>query len=234
MTPILRAFGFAAALAVLFLATGCPVPLGIADGCSRDEQCDDGFFCNGAESCLLVFCWPGTPPCPLSEGCDLCDEDADACHSACTDDADCDDGLFCSGRETCDSCLCVAGPPVSCPPGHACDEATGSCAEPGCDSDVQCDDGKFCNGVETCENGACVPGDPAPCGTYEGCDQCVEEPGGFSCNDPCTEDADCGGTEGCVVNWCDCGFCRWVLQECPDGLTCDAHTGLCVTSGTEP
>ncbi|RJP38613.1 MAG: hypothetical protein C4547_04350 [Phycisphaerales bacterium] len=48
---------------------GCLAP------CVSDEECDDGAFCNGQETCDGCSCLTGTPPCP--EG--ACDEEADAC-----------------------------------------------------------------------------------------------------------------------------------------------------------
>ena len=50
----------------------------ICGGCTVDPDCDDGTFCNGAETCDVGtgVCQPGTPPA-------------------------CDDGAFCNGAETC-------------------------------------------------------------------------------------------------------------------------------------
>jgi len=38
--------------------------------CTDDAQCDDGVFCNGAETCYYCRCAPGCPPC------DDCDEES--------------------------------------------------------------------------------------------------------------------------------------------------------------
>lgn len=43
--------------------------------CDVDEDCDDGQFCTGTESCVGGFCQTTGNPC----GTDFCDEDADAC-----------------------------------------------------------------------------------------------------------------------------------------------------------
>ncbi|MCZ6649767.1 MAG: hypothetical protein O7D35_03795, partial [Acidobacteria bacterium] len=46
-------------------------------GCAVDPDCDDGLFCNGAETCLATVCQPGTPPVVEDGiGCtdDICDE----------------------------------------------------------------------------------------------------------------------------------------------------------------
>jgi len=50
--------------------------------CATDADCDDGLFCNGAETCdPLGACRPGTPPCADADPCTTitCDETADAC-----------------------------------------------------------------------------------------------------------------------------------------------------------
>ena len=62
-------------------------------GCSSDPECDDGLFCNGAETCVGGSCQGGSDPCP-GEG---CDEGSDQCVSctllppgaSCTDDTEC-------------------------------------------------------------------------------------------------------------------------------------------------
>jgi hypothetical protein len=50
--------------------------------CTYDDQCQNGLFCDGAETCTSGACQPGTPiqcndhdPCTL----DSCDEEAAAC-----------------------------------------------------------------------------------------------------------------------------------------------------------
>lgn len=41
-----------------------------------DAACDDGLYCNGAETCSSAGCVTGTPPCLETE---ICDEDTDTC-----------------------------------------------------------------------------------------------------------------------------------------------------------
>jgi len=53
--------------------------------CECDEQCDDGLYCNGAETCFFGFCEAGTPPCASTVN---CDERNDACGLAVEDVAD--------------------------------------------------------------------------------------------------------------------------------------------------
>ncbi len=51
--------------------------------CSIDADCDDGLFCNGAETCSGGSCLPGTAVCTAS--CEYCDETASACAWCATD-----------------------------------------------------------------------------------------------------------------------------------------------------
>ncbi|NNJ63959.1 MAG: hypothetical protein HKP16_00215, partial [Xanthomonadales bacterium] len=84
--------------------------------CTVDADCDNGLYCDGAETCNAGTCEAGTPPV-------------------------CDDGLFCNGTETCnegtDSCDPGASP---CP--DLCDEVDDICI--GC-GDGTCDPGEDCN-----------------------------------------------------------------------------------------
>ncbi|UCG16211.1 MAG: hypothetical protein JSV19_13045 [Phycisphaerales bacterium] len=43
--------------------------------CTSDAECDDGLFCNGAETCVDGVCQPGVDPCPDQD----CDEENDEC-----------------------------------------------------------------------------------------------------------------------------------------------------------
>ncbi len=45
------------------------------ESCLIDAHCDDGLFCNGAETCSAGACFPGSAPCPNQP----CDETGDAC-----------------------------------------------------------------------------------------------------------------------------------------------------------
>jgi hypothetical protein len=57
-------------------------------GCTTNPDCDDGLWCNGAETCVTGNCQSGTPPnCDDGVACttDSCNEAADACeHTSCT------------------------------------------------------------------------------------------------------------------------------------------------------
>lgn len=158
-----------------------PEPVGLSGGgsvppepeCTIDANCDDGIFCNGAETCIAESCQAGNDPCPGQ----LCDEANDACVD-CLIDGNCDDGLFCNGAETCVAGSCQAGNDPC--PGQSCDEANDACVD--CLVDGDCDDGLFCTGVETCVAGACVAGtDPCP---WQQCNEAVDVCEGLLCDGP--------------------------------------------------
>ena len=107
-------------------------------------NCDDGLFCNGAETCQDGECVDGSDPCiDLAH----CDEVNDVCLE-CISDAECDDGNPCTQD------LCVAN----------------VCTFPDEPDGTACPDGLFCNGDETCTGGTC--GDNAdPCIDLAHCDE---------------------------------------------------------------
>ena len=140
------------------------------DNVTNDGNCDNGLFCDGAETCDAVNgCQAGTAPnCDDGVSCtdDSCNEGTDSCDNV-TNDSNCDDGLFCNGSETCDAvngCQVASDP---CAP-FGCDEAGDVCLE--CNVNADCDDGLFCNGVETCNAGTCQAG-TAPCTGGQTCDE---------------------------------------------------------------
>ncbi len=219
-------------------AGGC-----VAGGCSEDADCDDGQWCNGAESCVEGACQAGTAPeCDDGVDCtvDSCDEEADACAhqpdhdrcaagelcdpeqgctaAPCDQDADCDDGLWCNGAETCVDGACQAGSAPDCDDGvpctvDGCDEEADACSHS--PDDAVCDDGLWCNGAETCDAGA-----GCQAGTAPDCDD------GVACTvDGCDEEADaCSHSPDDAV--CDDGL--W----CNGAETCDAGAGC--QAGTAP
>jgi cysteine-rich repeat protein len=96
---------------------GCDEDADAVRNVASDALCDDGAFCNGAETCdALSGCLPGTPP-AIDDGVactvDGCDEDADAVRNA-PDDALCDDADPCTA-ERCDAELgCTSEPVAGC------------------------------------------------------------------------------------------------------------------------
>lgn len=196
-----------------------------------DVSCDDGVFCNGAETCSPnLGCQAGAPP-TVDDGVactvDSCDEDADRVVNA-PDHGSCADALFCNGEEVCD-------PVADCQPGEpagdgigcttdVCDEATQTIVSTPDDSN--CDDGLFCNGAEQCDAAAdCVAGTPPGDGIG------------------CTDDM-CDETTDTVMsipndNYCDDGDACTTTDVCNPVLDCvhiadvDPVCGTCENCGFE-
>jgi hypothetical protein len=225
-----------------------------ADACDHlpdHGDCDDGMFCNGAETCSASGCQPGSSVnCNDGVACtaDMCSEDNDACVNL-DDDTACDDGLFCNGSENCTPAGCQPGNDPC--PGNFCDEAGNHCVD--CLTNTDCGDGLFCNGAETCNTatGACQAGaNPCPgemCNeTSNACVECLIDANcsdGLFCNgvEDCAAGACVPGSPPCAGQMCNessdtCAECL-VDADCDDGLFCngaeDCAAGACA-AGTPP
>ena len=200
-----------------------------AGECSVDPDCDDGLFCNGAETCVSGSCQAGTPvSCGDGVSCtdDSCNEGTDSCDNA-TNQGLCDNGLFCDGSETCDAVLdCQPGTAPNCDDGvgctvDSCNEASDSCDNGANDS--LCDNGLFCDGSEICSPVLdCQAGIPVNCDDGVGCtvDSCNE--GTDSCDNVtndglCDNGLFCDGPETCdALADCQPG----AAPNCDDGVGC--------------
>jgi len=138
-------------------------------GCTSNPECDDGLFCNGAETCVSNQCQAGTAPnCSDGVACttDTCNEGTDSCDHTPNNGA-CSDGLFCNGSETCHITLgCQAGTAPNCDDSIACtadscNEGTDTCDH--VPNNGLCSDGLFCNGAEVCNVGTGCGDGPDPC-----------------------------------------------------------------------
>jgi len=193
--------------------------------CTEDADCDDGLFCNGAETCDTGTgeCQWADIACPddgvYCNGVEGCDEETDACTASRIPECG-DDNVFCNGDDFCDEEIddCGhTGNPCSvddlyCNGFEQCDELNNQCleGEPPCEED----DGLWCNGDEFCnedDNRCGHVGNPCPEGETcdEQSDQCIapEDPG----DDDITtdiptdeEDEDEGWPDGKVTGGC-CG-----------------------------
>jgi len=193
-----------------------------ASGCvfsNNAAPCDDGIFCNGADTCAAGACAAhGGDPCAGGGECaDACDEGADVCFAAaataCTDDGN----------------LCTD---------DVCDGA-GACSHPS--NAAPCEDGVFCNGTDTCASGACSLHDGDPCaGTGQLCDEVAETcivPECTSPSDPACDDGNACTDDSCnVVD----GTCQHAnnTASCDDGVFCNGTdtcaSGACSVHGGDP
>ena len=201
----------------------------IADTCSNtpnDSDCDDGLFCNGAETCHAAFgCREGSDPCVDGVGCtdDVCDELLDTCANT-PNDANCDDGRFCNGAESCDFLLgCVGGP-------QPCDDGV-ACTDDFCDDDLDtctnlsrdglCDDGLFCNGREKCDSeigcqSALPACDDGVLCTDDSCDEGTDSCTNIEIDAECSDGLFCNGEESCHSVF----GCQDEADPCVDGIGC--------------
>jgi cysteine-rich repeat protein len=165
-----------------------------------DTACDDGLFCNGAETCdATQDCQAGTPvDCDDADICtdDSCDEATDSC-----------DNIFDPGNDpSCAAGTCGNGQVEA---GEECDDGNtldGDCCSSTCQFEPigsTCDDGLFCTVDEACDGaGTCGGGNPRDCSDGVGCtadtcnettDTCVNLPTDAVCDDGVF----CNGMEIC-------------------------------------
>lgn len=113
---------------------------GVCEHIANALSCDDGVFCNGADTCARGGCVVHA-----GAACDakkLCDENKDRC-AQCIDASQCpQDTSYCNGNEYCalDGTCGHAGSPCQGATPH-CVESSKSCV--GCLTDADCDDGNF-------------------------------------------------------------------------------------------
>lgn len=127
------------------------------------QACDDGLFCNGADTCDGggMCATHAGDPCPAPGGdadCNQsCDEGVDMCTAYDGDGAACDDGLFCNGPDSClgGTCSTSVGDPCPGPDNdpncnESCDETADACT-------AYDGDGAACmQGMSTmCSGGTC-------------------------------------------------------------------------------
>lgn len=191
--------------------------------CTRDEDCDDGLFCNGEEICAgsgeFFSCQTGAPP-------------------------NCDDGIYCT-RDYCneETDQCTHEPLDSrCDPGEICDPVYG-CVDQSrrCTDDSDCDNGLFCDGQEYCEGNICWRGAPPDCSDEilctmdlcdEGQDRCISLPNDADCNDGlfCNGEEICDPVNGDPETGCLTGI---NIPSCNDGDDCTSdicseEAGRCI------
>lgn len=115
--------------------------------CTTNADCDDGLFCNGAETCSGGSCVSGTAvDCNDGNACttDSCSESTQSCsNSAVANGTSCADNDVCNGAETCQFGTCTSGSPLVCQPDETCDSQNGCVGQclgrnASCTSNSQC------------------------------------------------------------------------------------------------
>jgi cysteine-rich repeat protein len=224
---------------------GCTVDTCEANACSNvpdDASCDNGLYCDGAETCDPVSdCRTGSPVVCSPDGdvCtdDICDEETDACY------------VFDPGNPGCVPC---GNGFLN--PGEACDDgntADGDCCSSACGFEAAgapCDDGQFCTVSDSCDGAGSCDSIPNDCDDgeictddfcNEGVDVCVnifdgdndpdcgtcgngEIDAGEDCDDGNLVDGDCCSA-GCLFEAAG--------SSCDDGLFCTSESA-CDDAGT--
>ncbi len=175
-------------------------------------SCDNGLFCDGAESCdVLLGCQAGTPP-SVDDGvactADSCDEATDSIvHTP--NHGSCDNSLFCDGAETCDVLLgCQPGTPPSTDDGvsctaDSCDEATDAVVHSpnhgSCDNALYCDGTESCDALLGCQAGTPPAVDDGVACTIDSCDEATDSSVHTPNHGSCDNALYCDGTESCDV-----------------------------------
>jgi hypothetical protein len=217
----------------------------------NNARCDDGTFCNGAETCnIMLGRCVAAPPVSCDDGnactADRCDEASRSCVSVGTEDADGDGfpSARCGGSD-CDDTnprvnprmleICGDGVDNNCDGRSDCADprcaggpGCGPCTPTGPEGDpASCRDGRDndCNGLVDCAEPRCMP--------FCGCVPTGGENTDFACRDG--RDNDCDGALDCADTECrmvpGCVMCIPTGPEgdpvsCRDGRDNDCNGAL--------
>lgn len=186
--------------------------VGEGDDCGND--CDDGWFCTGSETCFDGVCVSSGDPCT---GVGPCIEERDTC-GECYRDSECDDGAYCNGAEVCSSGLCVAGT-AFCGEQQVCDEDADAC-NAACNDAGDCNDGDPCT-TDSCVNGVCQ----STTGMCDAVPACIDD-------SECDDGLFCNGVESCDVA---IGNCVQGIRPCNDneGMGCEDLAGIATEACVE-
>jgi hypothetical protein len=188
---------------------------------TNGSTCNDGLFCNGADSCQSGACTAHAgDPCSGADGdgncSESCSESNDSCTAADMNGSACSDGQFCNGADTCQAGTCSAHAGDPCPGADAdgncaesCSEANDACSAADANGSP-CVDGLFCNGADTCQSGACSTHAGNPCPGADGdvdcsetCNESADHCDGADANGTaCNDGLECNGTDSCLAGGC--------------------------------
>ena len=206
------------------VSTEVPV---IPPGCAADDECDNGLFCDGTETCNAGVCIPGTPE---TDGTNC----GDAGDGQCDLQDTCDGAGTCVNRVAAENANCGSAGDGQCDLQDTCDDAgicqdnlaagntnCGSAGDGQCDLQDTCDDAGSCDDNIAAENANCGSAGDGQCDLQDTCDDAG------SCDDNiAAENANCGSAGD---GQCD-------LQDtCDDAGSCDdnlvAENGDCGNAG---
>ncbi len=196
------------------------------------SPCNDGHFCNGADTCNSGTCGAHTGnPCPGADGDSDCSETCNEAAGNCTTNdpngSSCDDGNPDTANDQCTNGICGGAQDLctgktctaldQCHNPGTCDPGTGNCSNPTKSNGTACNDSQFCNGADTCTSGSCSQhaGDPCP-----GPD------GDADCSETCNEVADDCSIDDPNGSLCDDGNPDTTNDHCTNG-NCGSNADLC-------
>ncbi|UCG17489.1 MAG: hypothetical protein JSV19_05550, partial [Phycisphaerales bacterium] len=180
---------------------------------TNTDPCDDGLFCNGADTCSGGTCsqHAGDPCVGGSECADACNETANNCYdpagTVCTDD-----GNVCTDNECDGSGACIA-----------------------INNTAPCDDADACTVGGVCSNGICVGGPPPDCSTAgDQCNSASCDPLGSEGNcdilTPINEGLPCDDGDVCLIGeTCQSGTCAGGI-----GPDCSTAGDQCNSASCDP
>jgi hypothetical protein len=184
--------------------------------CTVDADCDDGAFCNGAETCNTGTgtCQAGSDPCPGDD----CNEGSDVCVAVV-----CNNNGVCESGEDCNNCAndCISGSTSGAVCGNGICEAGNG--ENGVNCSADCNSrlgGKPSNRFSCGLNDGYSPNGCGDSRCVTGGFQCTEVP--VSSDSFCCGDTTCEGAEDSFTCEIDCG----APPFCGDG-TCDPGEDKC-------
>lgn len=186
---------------------------------NNSGSCNDGLYCNGADTCSGGSCSiHAGNPCPPLDGdgncSESCRESEDNCTAPDPNGSPCNDGLFCNGTDSCSSGSCSAhsGNPCPGPDGDAdctetCLESSDSCTASDPNGSV-CNDGNAQTSGDVCSSGTCA-GTLIPVNCDDGNPCTVDTVNGTTCahtaasfGTPCNDNLFCNGTDSCNNGAC--------------------------------
>jgi predicted ribosomally synthesized peptide with SipW-like signal peptide len=150
------------------LDNDCDGNIDCADADCNGQACDDGLYCNGADTCSAGACAGHTGnPCPGPDGdsdCrESCNEASDNCTAFDPIGSFCDDGLYCTGINSCNVAGNCAGSGNPCPGPDGDSDCSESCNETADNCTANDQEGASCllpppfNTTGYCHNGNCIP-----------------------------------------------------------------------------